>query len=1500
MIIGQGFNIGNGISFSPAPRYEFDSYPTSINEGATGEWVVRTTNVPNGTTLYWSLQKKPSDFVASSGSFTITNNLGSFSVSPQLDLQTEGTEYYTIHIQNAKYISVLRSPDMVTSINDTSLSVVPPTYIVTPEALTVNEGLPITFNVSGEGIEDGTYHWSTSSAKQFSINSMKSGLFDITNNAGSFTTIPGDDGVGGADSFVGTIRARQGGPILANSSSITINGAICKATPYSRLANEGSSLTFKVFGKNLNNGTYYWTRRNFSNSEIEDLESTSGSFTVTDKSGSFDVAITEDNVTEVRQSFQVLIRSGSTSGTVIGFSPAVGITPAGTFSVSLSPLGDSVNEGDGLFVGVVTRDLPNGTYYWTINNNPGDFTVNSGSFSITNNSGNFRVTPTADFTTEGPENFTISIRADSATGTILANSRTITINDTSTTPTYEVTPVADNVNEGSSLTFNVSGTSIPSGTYYWTATNSGDFGTSSGSFEIGSNAGYFSVTPSADTTTEGSETFTVSIRSDSVSGTILATSSTVTINDTSLTPPPTYAVTPTTNSIDEGYSITFDVSGTNITNGTYYWTLTNAGDFGTSSGSFTITDNVGSFSVTPSADGTLEGEETFTASIRSGSISGTVLATSSSVIINDTSNAPTYSVTPATSSVDEGSSLTFNVSGNGIVNGTYYWTVTNSGDFETNSGSFTITSNSGSFSVTPTADITTEGAETFTASIRSTSITGTVLATSSTVTINDTSNIAPGELWSWGLNVSGQVGNNVAAPIGETGDIQVSPVKIGTSLWNEITAGSSNSFGIKSDGTLWSWGNNVSGQIGRNDLVWRSSPVQIGSSTNWKMITVGYLNIYGIKTDGTLWSWGDNVGGQLGTNDRVNRSSPIQIGSDTNWSVVNGTYDCVQAIKTNGTLWTWGSNTFGQLGHNNIVYRSSPVQVGSGTNWTEIAGGNYNMFAIKTDGTIWSWGNNSAGSLGINLTNIGDINRSSPVQIGSDTTWSKVTSAVYNVSAIKTNGTLWMWGQNGDGQLGRNTIIEASSPVQVGTDTNWSRVDVGYFNVRGIKTNGTLWTWGRGTYGLGTGDQVSKSSPTQIGSDTTWTKVSNRGFTTLALKLPPPAWTGYSVSGGPTEGSNYSISPFGTNIINGTYYWTIEEITATSADFEASSGSFSMENNNGSFTITPIADNTTEGPETFNINIRSGSISGSIIATFGAFTIQDTSLSAPPPSQQQYTTPGTHSWLCPAGITSVSVVCIGGGGAGGYYYGTGGGGGGLAYKNNISVIPGNYYSVVVGVGGVANTSLTGIAPSGGLSSFTWATGTLTATGGRGGQQSSGSGYPGGLGGVQDGTFDGGGAGGSGGYHVGPESANYVGGGGGAGGYSGNGGNGSVPYTYAGSNGAGGGGGGGASWGPATNVASTDLGSGGGGGTGLLGQGASGAGGTFNSPTVRGGGGGSGGNNGVTANTPQTPANGGSYGGGGGAIAGYVTHLAGSGASGAVRIIWPGSTRQFPSTNTADA
>jgi hypothetical protein len=263
------------------------------------------------------------------------------------------------------------------------------------------------------------------------------------------------------------------------------------------------------------------------------------------------------------------------------------------------------------------------------------------------------------------------------------------------------------------------------------------------------------------------------------------------------------------------------------------------------------------------------------------------------------------------------------------------------------------------------------------------------------------------------------------------------------------------------------------------------------------------------------------------------------------------------------------------------------------------------------------------------------------------------------------------------------------------------------------------------------------------------------------------------------------------------------------------------------------------------------------------------------PGQQAYTTPGAFSWTCPAGVYSVSVVAVGGGGGGHWTTsgGGGGGGGGLGWKNNIAVIPGNSYTVVVGAGG-AGKGTAGDASNGQASYFGDGAFTIYVRGfgGAGGKDSSGTA----LGGSYEG--DGGGNGGNGVYTTTTDG----GGGGGAGGYSGNGGdgaNGSAP-TYVGSDGSGGGGGGGGS--------SEKAGAGAGGGVGIYGEGTNGTGGA----TEHAGGGGSGGQSG------QANGVGGAYGGGGSGADYAFSTGAGTGGGGAVRIIW-GEGRAFPSTNTGD-
>ena len=356
-------------------------------------------------------------------------------------------------------------------------------------------------------------------------------------------------------------------------------------------------------------------------------------------------------------------------------------------------------------------------------------------------------------------------------------------------------------------------------------------------------------------------------------------------------------------------------------------------------------------------------------------------------------------------------------------------------------------------------------------------------------------------LYSWGLNNNGGLGLNTVY------NTKSSPTQIGTDTnWSSTGTGCGDSQSvIKNDGTLWVWGSNNFGQLGKNDTANRSSPVQVGSATNWSKVSNGTGVVFmAVKTDGTLWCWGRDFRGGLGLTNSVNisKSSPTQIGTGTNWSNVFSGFNRTFAIKTDGTLWTWGySNQHGEAGLNSTLPYSqgisSPTQVGS-SSWAAANAGEECSYGIKTDGTLWAWGRNNNGESGLNET----ISRSSPTQVGSGTTWSSILELQNGgrlAGAIKTDGTLWTWGANDQGQLGHNDRVNKSSPTQV-AGTTWLKVAISYKTALfATKTNGTLWSWGQNQNGqLGQNDTVQRSSPVQIGTGTTWSNVFGGDHTVLA------------------------------------------------------------------------------------------------------------------------------------------------------------------------------------------------------------------------------------------------------------------------------------------------------------------------------------------------------------------------------------------------------------------
>jgi len=363
-------------------------------------------------------------------------------------------------------------------------------------------------------------------------------------------------------------------------------------------------------------------------------------------------------------------------------------------------------------------------------------------------------------------------------------------------------------------------------------------------------------------------------------------------------------------------------------------------------------------------------------------------------------------------------------------------------------------------------------------------------------------------LFGWGDNPSGVLGQNSVTDYS-------SPVQImgdganWSSLWVSGNTWRNTCGGVKDNGTLWMWGAGTSGVSGYPPTGEKSSPIQIPGTT-WTHVATGGYHTVAPKSDGTLWTWGGNGGGELGQNTSnspsyAGISSPIQVGTETTWSSSNkfkfatgansDGEGLTLAIKTNGTLWSWGDNEWGALGHNQATAQatglSSPTQVGTDTTWNLISS-NKGPFVlgIKTNGTLWAWGYNYVGMLGLNegAPYPTQVNRSSPTQVGTDTTWNGIFAGDKNACATKTDGTLWVWGQNDRGGLGINfgSGKSRSSPTQI-PGTTWSSGVMGENFSMWRRNDGTVWTAGLNNQGnLGQNETTWRSSPIQVGTDTDW------------------------------------------------------------------------------------------------------------------------------------------------------------------------------------------------------------------------------------------------------------------------------------------------------------------------------------------------------------------------------------------------------------------------------
>ena len=350
-----------------------------------------------------------------------------------------------------------------------------------------------------------------------------------------------------------------------------------------------------------------------------------------------------------------------------------------------------------------------------------------------------------------------------------------------------------------------------------------------------------------------------------------------------------------------------------------------------------------------------------------------------------------------------------------------------------------------------------------------------------------------GSLWAFGGNYYGQLG------VGDTVD-RGNPTQVGTGFvsfaaGNQLGFYYPHTLALKADGTLWSWGSNTNDQLGLQTKVVFNVPKVIG--TGYSTVSASDFHTLALKADRSLWAWGDNLFGQLGDGSNTKTSLPKQIGAD--FIAISAAWSQSLGLKSDHSLWQWGyiAATNGSMGQNYF-----PTQVGTG--FAAISAGYDANYAIKLDGSLWAWGLNESGQLGIGSSTGPDMCNNFPcskslVKVGDG--FASVAACVGScVFAVKSDGTLWAWGYNGEGVLGDGTTINRTAPVQIGT--GFSAVATGMRGTIAIKRDGTVWTWGVNYEGqLGIGTNATKLTPTQVPNLTNVVGVTtSRGNHSLALK----------------------------------------------------------------------------------------------------------------------------------------------------------------------------------------------------------------------------------------------------------------------------------------------------------------------------------------------------------------------------------------------------------------
>ncbi|MDQ6791601.1 MAG: hypothetical protein M3075_13280 [Candidatus Dormibacteraeota bacterium] len=362
--------------------------------------------------------------------------------------------------------------------------------------------------------------------------------------------------------------------------------------------------------------------------------------------------------------------------------------------------------------------------------------------------------------------------------------------------------------------------------------------------------------------------------------------------------------------------------------------------------------------------------------------------------------------------------------------------------------------------------------------------------------------------WAWGLNSDGELGNGTVTRYSGL-SMPVQAMNLDSVV--AIAGGDQHSLALKSDGTVWAWGNDGWGQLGNGSYARSTTPLQVSGLSGMTAIAAGSLHNLAVKSDGTVWAWGFNYYGQVGNRTSGgNVLSPAQVkGLAGVVAVAAGGYTSY-ALKSDHSVWAWGYDGQGELGNgtSDENAHSSPTRVRSLSTAIAIGAGVEHALAVLAGGSVFAWGDNQTSELGATITTTCGAYSSScstvPVKVAGLGGATAVAGGYgYSLALKGADMTAWGWGNDGYGELGNGTpqlYGGVKTPVRA-TVSQVIAIAAGASHSLWLSSGGTVWAAGSNYYGqIGNGTFNDATSPVQVTSLNGLTAIGTGHSHSLAVK----------------------------------------------------------------------------------------------------------------------------------------------------------------------------------------------------------------------------------------------------------------------------------------------------------------------------------------------------------------------------------------------------------------